>query len=147
MTTLDDRPTRSLDAEALGRLIREVWVAWASEQPDAKPSWLLPWEDLDEGQQEVDARMGLALFEQGRKFAGCGCDDDCDHLPYDRLARSAEELGKRLDEMAEVMRDAIVNAHRSGAQAGMNRLIRYVRGIPEMRAGIEFPADATGAAR
>jgi DNA-binding PadR family transcriptional regulator len=52
--------------ELLGRSVRQVWVEWAHEQPDPKPSWLLPWEDLDEGQREVDMRIGDALFAAGR---------------------------------------------------------------------------------
>jgi len=31
-----------------------------------KPSWLVPWEDLDEGQREVDMRIGVTLFHLGR---------------------------------------------------------------------------------
>ena len=53
--------------ELLGRLVRQVWTEWAREQPEAKPSWLLPWEDLDDGQREVDMRIGAVLFEQGKK--------------------------------------------------------------------------------
>jgi len=53
--------------ELLGRLVRQVWVEWAAEQHDPKPSWLLPWEELDDGQKEVDMRIGLALFEAGKK--------------------------------------------------------------------------------
>lgn len=49
----------------LGRTLREVWVAWAREQPDAKPSWLVPWEQLDEAHKEVDRRMAEALYELG----------------------------------------------------------------------------------
>jgi hypothetical protein len=49
------------DRERLGRLVRETWVAWALEQPDAKPSWLVPWEELDDGQREVDIRIGEAV--------------------------------------------------------------------------------------
>lgn len=52
--------------ELLGRLVRQIWVEWASEQDDPKPSWLLPWEDLDDGQREVDMRIGAKLFEAGR---------------------------------------------------------------------------------
>jgi hypothetical protein len=55
------RPSR----EELGHRIREVWVRWAREQADPKSSWLLPWEDLDDGQREVDMRMGEALFGLG----------------------------------------------------------------------------------
>ena len=51
--------------ERHGRRIREVWVAWAKEQPSPKESWLVPWEALDEGQREVDMRMGTALWGDG----------------------------------------------------------------------------------
>lgn len=51
--------------ELLGRLVRQVWVQWAREQPDAKPSWLLSWEELDDGQREADMRIGAALFDAG----------------------------------------------------------------------------------
>lgn len=52
--------------ELVGRMVRQVWVQWASEQPDPKPSWLLPWEALDDGQREVDMRIGEKLFEAGQ---------------------------------------------------------------------------------
>ena len=49
----------------LGQRVREVWVAWAREQPDPKPSWLLPWAELAESYREVDRRIGEALFKMG----------------------------------------------------------------------------------
>lgn len=52
--------------EGVGRLVRQVWVEWAAKQPDPKPSWLIPWEGLDEGQKEVDMRIGAALFTAGQ---------------------------------------------------------------------------------
>lgn len=55
--------------EPFGRRLREIWVKWASEQPDPKSSWLLPWDELDDGQKEVDMRMGAALWNWG--FAAC----------------------------------------------------------------------------
>jgi hypothetical protein len=51
------------DREALGRRVREVWVEWAREQPGPKPSHLVGWDDLDEGNREVDMRIGEALAE------------------------------------------------------------------------------------
>lgn len=45
------------DREALGRLVREVWVECASELPSPKPSHLLGWDDLDEWNKEVDRRI------------------------------------------------------------------------------------------
>lgn len=53
--------------EPLGRLVRQVWVDWAREQPDPKPSWLTGWDDLDAGQREVDMRIGSALANHGRE--------------------------------------------------------------------------------
>lgn len=53
--------------ELVGRMVRQVWVQWASEQGNPKPSWLLSWEEIDDGQREVDMRIGEALFMAGRR--------------------------------------------------------------------------------
>jgi hypothetical protein len=47
-----------------GRLVRSVWVAWAEEQPDVNdhPHWLVPYQDLEPRMQEVDNRIGEALY-------------------------------------------------------------------------------------
>jgi hypothetical protein len=65
------------ERERLGRLVRGAWMAWASEQPDPKPSWLTPWGELDDGQREVDMRIGEAVAAAERE----------------RIARLAEEHG------------------------------------------------------
>jgi hypothetical protein len=46
-------------------MVRDTWVAWAREQPDPKPSWLVPWDDLDDGQRAVDVMIGRELFNFG----------------------------------------------------------------------------------
>lgn len=61
--------------EPAGRLVRQVWVEWAQEQPDPKPSWLLPWEELDDGQREVDMRIGTALFDAGYRAGSAWFDE------------------------------------------------------------------------
>jgi len=53
--------TPPIDREQLGRLVREIWVAWAREQPNPKPSWLKPWEELSEPDREVDRRIGEGI--------------------------------------------------------------------------------------
>jgi hypothetical protein len=53
--------------EELGQLVRETWVGWAAGQPAAKPSWLVPWEALDDGQREVDMRIGEAVAASERE--------------------------------------------------------------------------------
>jgi hypothetical protein len=51
--------------ERVGKFVREIWVEWAQEQPDPKPSWLKPWEELTEPEKEVDRRIGFNLFCAG----------------------------------------------------------------------------------
>ena len=56
-----------MTSEQMGRLVRETWVGWAHEQPDPKPSWLVPWEELDDGQREVDMRIGETVAAAERE--------------------------------------------------------------------------------
>ena len=66
--------------EDLGRLVRETWIAWAREQPDPKPSWLVPFDDLDEGQREVDMRIGEAVAAAERERLRRMPDEAWEHL-------------------------------------------------------------------
>ena len=47
-----------ISRETLGKLVRQVWIEWAKEQPNPKASWLVPWERLSESDREVDRRIG-----------------------------------------------------------------------------------------
>lgn len=51
--------------EHLGRVVHEIWIDWAREQPSSKSSWLAPWEALSEPDREVDRRIGEQLFAMG----------------------------------------------------------------------------------
>ncbi len=53
------------ERDALGRQVREIWIAWAKEQPAPKASWMVPWEDLGEPVREVDRRIGERLHAAG----------------------------------------------------------------------------------
>ena len=53
--------------DGLGRIVREVWIAWAKEQPAPKPSWLVPYDQLNEPDKEVDRRIGERLAREGAK--------------------------------------------------------------------------------
>ncbi len=46
------------DRDWLGRLVREEWIRWATEQPSPKASWLVPYDELDESDKEADRRIG-----------------------------------------------------------------------------------------
>jgi hypothetical protein len=59
------QPAGEARPDRLGRLVRAVWVGWAQEQPNPKPGHLAGWDDLDDGQREVDRRIGLALAAAG----------------------------------------------------------------------------------
>jgi hypothetical protein len=61
---MDPERVGEVFAERLGRVVREAWVEWAEEQPDPKPSWLIPWEQLSESQREVDMRIGLTVAKE-----------------------------------------------------------------------------------
>ena len=49
------------DREQLGRFVREAWVRWAETQPNPKPSWLAPYDELSEPDKEADRQIGEAL--------------------------------------------------------------------------------------
>ena len=49
------------DRDQLGRFVREAWVRWAETQPNPKPSWLLPYDDLGEPDKEADRQIGEAV--------------------------------------------------------------------------------------
>lgn len=77
----------ALDRESLGRVVREVWIEWAKEQPSPKDSWLVPWEGLSEPDREVDRRIGERLAAIGRSASPVApvppADDParCDRCP------------------------------------------------------------------
>jgi hypothetical protein len=76
--------------ESLGRLVREVWIEWAKEQPNPKPSWLLPWDELSEPDREVDRRIGEHL-------AAVRCDFSYELNRLRKLASKWEGFAAHLD--------------------------------------------------
>ncbi len=40
-----------------GRIVREAWVRWAMTQPNPKPSWLVPYDELSEPDKEADRQI------------------------------------------------------------------------------------------
>lgn len=43
--------------DAGGRIVREAWIRWALTQPNPKPSWLTPYDELDEPDKEADRQI------------------------------------------------------------------------------------------
>lgn len=49
------------DRDTVGRMVREAWVRWAETQPSPKPSWLAPYDELNEADKEADRQIGEAV--------------------------------------------------------------------------------------
>lgn len=50
-----------IDRERLGQFVRDAWIRWAQTQPNPKPSWLVPYDDLSEPDKEADRQIGEAI--------------------------------------------------------------------------------------
>lgn len=68
--------------EILGKMVRDVWVLHASEQPNPKPHHLLPWSQLSEPDKEVDRKIGEALFNEGSQSVDLICVSCNNPLPW-----------------------------------------------------------------
>jgi len=84
--------TAAADREALGRIVRDTWVAWAREQPDPKPSWLVGWDELDDDQREVDMRIGEALAAALPHLTPPPPDSDRTNTMHHRLGCEYDKL-------------------------------------------------------
>ena len=115
-------------ADMLGRRVREVWVEWASHQPNPKPSHLTPWDQLDEDSREVDRLIGAALAAEGRRETenaitwGTTCLNDA------RLLDACYEADMR----REAAEKALAEAERRH-EALLTQAEDYVREISEAR--------------
>ena len=58
----------TLDRDRLGQMVRHAWVEWAKTQDAAKPSWLLPYDELSEADKEADRQIGEYLIEWAKKY-------------------------------------------------------------------------------
>lgn len=69
--------TPEKSSDALGRLVRETWIGWALQQPDPKPSWLVPYDHLSERDKEADRCIGKAVAETCRAEIAKGICEVC----------------------------------------------------------------------
>jgi hypothetical protein len=95
------------DREPLGRIVHEIRLAWNAEL--AHPRGVLPWEQRDEGQREMDMRIGSAVAAQAVADAGL----EIDRMRAQLLAfaagrdRTVRELKRRASRAVPgVVRDA-----------------------------------------
>jgi hypothetical protein len=50
--------------DRLGKLVRRAWIEWAKTQPNPKPSWLVPYEQLSDADKEADRHIAETLLHQ-----------------------------------------------------------------------------------
>ena len=60
------------DREPYGRIVHEIRLAFNTEL--SHPRGVLPWEQRDEGQREMDMRIGSAVAVQAVHDAGLDCE-------------------------------------------------------------------------
>lgn len=88
LPTQEDRIARERDR--LGRLVRELWINWAANQPSPKQSWLVEYDELSEADKEADRVIGYGLFlEFNSEMTG-------ERINHERLKQIAEELRTQL---------------------------------------------------
>jgi hypothetical protein len=51
-------PAPVVTRDFLGQLVRDAWISWAVQQPNRKPSWLVPYAELSEADKEADRMIG-----------------------------------------------------------------------------------------
>lgn len=73
-----------------GRVVREAWVRWALTQPNPKPSWLVPYDELSEADKEADRQ----IFEACRSDLG-------DKKRIDWIESQVQQYGNGHDEPCE----------------------------------------------
>jgi hypothetical protein len=80
--------------DAGGRIVRNAWIAWAKTTTNPKPSWLVPYDQLDEWNKEADRQIYEAVYEyivaylmfgssKGYTFLTRPQDDMATEKPYD----------------------------------------------------------------
>jgi hypothetical protein len=104
--------------EFLGKIVRMVWMEWAREQPNQKPSWLQSWEELTEPEREVDRRIGERIYKMAI---------GCVHVPSSTASEEREEAARRLEHWVTV------GPYATGAEEDLINAARLLR-APQQQA-------------
>ena len=118
-----DFPTATALFDALGRVVREAWVKWAKMQPNPKPSWLVPFDELLPDDQEADRQIGIAVsrwtIERMQKYPRPGASHEA----------AFKARVEALEEAAKVADNAV--PHHTGCGLKIARAIRALAAAAE----------------
>jgi hypothetical protein len=109
----------AIHRDSLGRRVREVWIAWAREQPNPKASWLKPWEALSEADREVDRRIGEVLFTMGAEEEREACAS---------VAETRRDEYRRVAASHKNRRESLALSVAEGLAAESDCIARAIRG-------------------
>lgn len=118
------------ESERLGRLVRDVWVAWACERENPKNSWLVPWDELDDSQREVDIRIGEAVAIAVRAQSRLDVLEKAIDRTSAELVRSVLAPEQARAEAAEA-KLAAIKAHAPSITDALRHALSYVEHVPD----------------
>lgn len=98
----DPKPLPSRDE--FGRMVRDVWIRWARQQPKIKPSWLVPYDELPEADKEADRMIGETLWRRGREW---------DRHEQNDIDMGGRLKGRDIGVIIGLLEREILHAHRS----------------------------------
>jgi hypothetical protein len=56
-------------ADDWGRVVGDALNRWGRRQPDPRPAWLVPWDDLTEQDKDADRTVGCAVAARAQREA------------------------------------------------------------------------------
>jgi hypothetical protein len=84
-------------AEVLGRAVRDEWVACKLEEiqqgEKVPPDHLIEWDGLDERNQEIDRRIGLAVLKKFLEISTMQITQEKRRLALAEMANIANQSG------------------------------------------------------
>ncbi|MBP2613049.1 hypothetical protein [Agrobacterium pusense] len=117
----DGSRTLPYDRDTLGRFVREAWVRWAETQPDPKPSWLVPYDQLSETDKEADRQIGEAVA----RWTLIG-----DASRYSKIKEHLDNIEATSDAISSPYRNSIIRKNALSALSALSAQVQDVA-IPE----------------
>lgn len=113
----DGNRTLPYDRDTLGRFVREAWVRWAETQPDPKPSWLVPYDQLSETDKEADRQIGEAVA----RWTLIG-----DAARYSKIKEHLDNIEATSDAISSPYRNSIIRKNALSAISALSAQVQDV---------------------